>query len=55
MVKDAVELADKISEILSNDHLRHDMGERGKLVIREQTDIMNKTVEYVMAAIKAHQ
>lgn len=55
MVKDAVELVDKISEILSNDHLRHDMGERGKLVIREQTDIMNKTVEYVMAAIKAHQ
>ncbi|HVN95613.1 MAG TPA: glycosyltransferase N-terminal domain-containing protein [Syntrophorhabdaceae bacterium] len=55
MVQDADELAGKLADILHDDNLRREMGERGKLIIKEQRDVMNKTVEYIAAVIKANR
>jgi 3-deoxy-D-manno-octulosonic-acid transferase len=55
MVQNADELTKKLTILLNDDSLRHIIGENARLVIEEQHQAMQKTVELVMAAItKSH-
>jgi len=51
MVHNAEELTSKITMLLNDNSLRHKMGENAQLVIEEQQQAIQKTVELVMAAI----
>jgi len=54
-VHNADELTDKITMLLNDNNLRHEMGENARLVIEEQQQAMEKTIELILAAIKTNQ
>jgi 3-deoxy-D-manno-octulosonic-acid transferase len=51
MVHNAEELTSMITMLLNDNNLRHEMGKNAQLVIEEQQQAIQKTVELVMAAI----
>jgi 3-deoxy-D-manno-octulosonic-acid transferase len=55
MVKNAGELTENITVLLNDNSLWQRMGENAKSVVKEQTKAMEKTVELIMATIKANQ
>jgi 3-deoxy-D-manno-octulosonic-acid transferase len=55
MVHNADELTNKITMLLNDNHLRHEMGENARFVVEEQQQAMKKTVELIMSIIKTKQ
>jgi 3-deoxy-D-manno-octulosonic-acid transferase len=55
MVYNADELMSKISILLNDNNLRQEMGTNARLVIEEQQQVMKKTVELILTAIKTNQ
>jgi 3-deoxy-D-manno-octulosonic-acid transferase len=54
MVKNAGDLTENITALLNDNSLRQQMGENAKLVVKEQTKVMKKTVELIMTTIEAN-
>ena len=52
MVRSAQELTAKITSLLNNDRLRQAIGQNAALVMSEQKEAMEKTVNYILSTIK---